>query len=112
MESSNGWAICTTQHDRLLTQKAELESILSQKKLELASPEPVRQYVEDLRQFIESRVLTERRSFIKSFIKEIRIFGKEGRIRCIFPIPPDSREVPHLETGQEKPIAITQAGTI
>ena len=80
------------QHDRLLARKAELEMILSQRKIELASPEVVRKYVEDLRQFIDSSELTERRAFIKSFVKEVRVMGNEGRIRYTFPIPPDNHE--------------------
>jgi site-specific DNA recombinase len=84
------------QHDRLLTRKTELETIMSQKKLELASPETVRQYVENLRQFIDSRELTERRSFIKSFVKEIRIIGNQGCIKYTFPIPPDDRNEEQL----------------
>lgn len=80
------------QHDRLLARKAELEVILSQRKIELASPEVVRQYVDDLHQFIDSSELTERRSFIKSFVKEIKVIGNEGRISYTFPIPPDNHE--------------------
>ena len=80
------------QHDRLLARKAELEVILSQRKIELASPEVVRQYVDDLHHFIESSELTERRSFIKSFVKEIKVMGNEGRISYTFPIPPDNHE--------------------
>jgi site-specific DNA recombinase len=80
------------QHDRLLARKAELEVILSQRKIELASPEVVRRYVEDLRQFIDSSELTERKAFIKSFVKEIKVTGNEGRIRYTFPIPPDNHE--------------------
>ena len=65
---------------------------MSQRKIELASPEVVRKYVEDLRQFIDSSDLTERRVFIKSFVKEIRVTGDEGRIKYTFPIPPDNHE--------------------
>ena len=81
-----------TQHDRLLARKAELEMILSQRKIELAGPEVVREYVEDLRQFLDSSDLPERRAFIKGFIKEVRVTGGEGRIRYTFPIPPDNLE--------------------
>jgi site-specific DNA recombinase len=80
------------QHDRLLAIKAELEAVVSQRKIELASPEVIRRYVEDLRQFIVSSELTERRAFIKSFVKEIRVMENEGRIRYTFPIPPDNHE--------------------
>jgi site-specific DNA recombinase len=81
-----------SQHDRLLARKAELEDLMSQRKIELASPEVVRKYVEDLRQFIDSSDLTERRVFIKSFVKEIKVMGDEGRIKYTFPIPPDNHE--------------------
>jgi len=65
---------------------------MAQRKIELASPEVVRKYVEDLHQFIDSSELTERRAFIKCFVKEIKVSGNEGRIRYTFPIPPDNHE--------------------
>ena len=37
----------TTQHDRLLARKAELDVLISQWKIELASAEVVRKYVND-----------------------------------------------------------------
>ncbi len=80
------------QHDQLLARKAELEILLSQRKIELAGPELTRQYMEDLHQFIDSTDLLERRAFIKSFVKEIRVTGNEGRISCQFLIPPDGHE--------------------
>jgi site-specific DNA recombinase len=84
------------QHDRLLARKTELETILSQRKIELANPEIVKAYVEDLRQLIESSELSERKAFIKSFVKEIKVIGNEGRIRYTFPIPPDNHEEERL----------------
>ena len=80
------------QHDRLLKRKTELETILSQKKIELASPEVVRKYVEDLNQFLDSSELIERRVLIKSFVKEIKVVGNEGHIKYTFPVPPDNHE--------------------
>jgi site-specific DNA recombinase len=78
------------QHDRLLSRKSELELYLSQRRIELASPEIVRKYVEDLLGFIESNDLLERKAFVKSFVRKITILGDEGRIRYTFPIPPDN----------------------
>jgi site-specific DNA recombinase len=80
------------QHDKLLARKAELEGAISQKKIELANPETVKRYVKDLQQFIDSNELMERKSFIKSFVKEIKVTGNEGRIKYTFPIPPDNHE--------------------
>jgi site-specific DNA recombinase len=76
----------------LLSRKSELESLTPQRKVELASPDLVSKYVEDLRQFIDSSELTERKAFIKSFVKEIKVLGDEGRIKYTFPIPPDNHE--------------------
>ena len=81
-----------TQHDRLLARKSELESLTSRPKIELASPEVVRKYVEDLHKFIDSSELTERKAFIKNFVKEIKVTGDEGQIKYTFPIPPDNHE--------------------
>ena len=64
--------------------------------IDLASPKVVRQYVDDLRQFIDNSELTERRAFIKSFVKEIKVMGDEGRIRYTFPVPPDNHEEEEL----------------
>ncbi len=85
------------QHDRLLARKAELDMMLSQRKIELASLEVVREYVDDLRQFLDSSDLPERRAFIKGFIKEVHVTGDEGKIRYTFPIPPDNLEEEKLE---------------
>ena len=80
------------QHDRLLTRKSELDGLMSQRKIELVSPEVVRKYVKDLHQFIDTNDLLERKTFIRSFVKEIKVTGNEGRIKYTFPILPDNQE--------------------
>jgi site-specific DNA recombinase len=80
------------QHDKMLSRKSELELYLSQRRIELASPEIVRKYVDDLLEFFESNDLLERKAFIKSFVRKIIILGDQGRIRYNFPIPPDNLE--------------------
>lgn len=52
--------------------------------------------VEGLRQFINSSDLSQRRAFIKNFVKEIKITGDEGCITYTFPIPPDNHEEEQL----------------
>ena len=84
------------QHDRLLARKVELELLLSQRRIVLASPEVVRQYAGDLRQFLDSSPLLEKKSFIKSFVRGIKITGNEGYITYTFPIPPDSLDEERL----------------
>ncbi len=84
------------QHDRLLARKLELELLTTQRKIELASPEVVRKYVDDLHQFIDRNDLLARKAFIKSFVKEIEVKGDEGVIRYTFPVPPDNHEEEEL----------------
>jgi hypothetical protein len=55
-------------------------------------PELVTAYVGDLNYYIESSELSERRVFIKSFVKEIKVSKNGGLIRYIFPLPPDNHE--------------------
>jgi DNA invertase Pin-like site-specific DNA recombinase len=78
------------QQELLLSQKAQLEAMLSQRKIELASPAIVKNYVEDLRSVLSSSPLVERKSFVKSFIKEIKVTGKEVRLAYTLPLSPDS----------------------
>ena len=84
------------QHERLLARKSEVEILMSQRKIELASPEVIRKYVEDLRQFMDSSDLAEQRAFIKSFVKEINVMGDEARIKYTFPIPPNNLDEERL----------------
>ena len=59
------------------------------RKIELASPETVSTYMEDLRSVLSSRPPGERKSFEKSYIREIRVNGKEVRLACTLPLSPD-----------------------
>jgi hypothetical protein len=79
-----------SQHDKLLARKAELELLTSQRKIELADTRVVREYVDDLYQFLDSSELSERRAFVKSFIKDVTITGHEGLIRYVLPLPSDN----------------------
>lgn len=75
-----------------MARKAKLEVLLGQRRIELASPETVKKYVSDLRQFLDSSNLPARKVFIKSFVKQVKVTGDEGRINYTFPVPPDNME--------------------
>ncbi len=51
--------------------------------------ETVKSYVEDLRNLLEDSPLIERKSFIKSFVKEIRVTGNEAVLTYTIPILPE-----------------------
>ena len=86
-----------TQHDKLLARQAELESLISKRKIELAEPEVVKEYVEELRRFLDGSDLLERRAFIKGFIKEVNVKGNGGLIKYALPLPPDNIKEENLK---------------
>jgi hypothetical protein len=64
----------------------ELEQILSDRKVELADMHTVTHFVEDLRNILNHSSVTEKKSFIKSFIREAEVAGKEVTIRYSLPV--------------------------
>jgi hypothetical protein len=58
----------------------------------LARPEVVNKYVDDLHRFIDNNDLLARKTFIKSFIKEIKVFGEEGLIRYSLAVLPENQD--------------------
>jgi len=70
--------------EKLQAERWELESQLSDRKVELADLETVIDYVEDLRNLLEESPLTERKSFIKSFVKEVRVSGLRSCLPTTF----------------------------
>ena len=54
--------------------------------------ETVTHYVDDLRNLLEESSLTERKSFIRSFVKEVKVTGDEVLLTYTMPLPP--REYP------------------
>ena len=63
-----------------------MEWQLRERRAELADMKMVTDYVEDLRGVIASGSLTERRSFIKSFVKEAVVQGNEVKLEYTFPV--------------------------
>ena len=62
--------------------------LLSDKKVELADMKTVAGYVADLRNLLSESPLAERKSFTKSFIKEVKVIGAEVRLTYTVPMPP------------------------
>ena len=55
----------------------------------MASLEVVTRYVEDLRKLFSQSPLTERKAFVKSFVKEVLVTGKEVVLTYTIPLPPE-----------------------
>ena len=65
------------QQEQLIAIRLELEARLSDTRVELADIETIKSFVGVLKDVLNSTVITERKSFIKSFVKEIRVAGSE-----------------------------------
>ncbi len=57
--------------------------------MQLADMEMVTRYVEDLRGLLSKGSLSEQKAFICSFVKEVRVTGKEVLIIYTMPLPSD-----------------------
>ncbi|MBU2009843.1 MAG: recombinase zinc beta ribbon domain-containing protein [Chloroflexi bacterium] len=68
--------------------KWELEALLADRHLELADEETVRRFVEDLRALLGESPLTERRAFIRSFVREVKVTGDQVMVTYTIPMPP------------------------
>ena len=72
--------------EKLTARKWELEWQLKDRRVEVADLETIARYVEDLRNVLQERSLTEQRSFIRSFVKEVTIKGNEVTLEYTFPM--------------------------
>lgn len=76
------------RQEQLQAKKHELEALLSDRRVEVASLETVTYYVNDLRNLLEESSLTERKSFVRSFVKEVKVTGDEVLLTHTIPLPP------------------------
>ena len=68
----------------------EAETKLSERRIWLNNVETIKAFAKDMRQFLKESQLTERRAFIKSFVKEVLVVPGQARLRYSLPMPLDS----------------------
>ncbi|MEE8412985.1 MAG: recombinase family protein, partial [Dehalococcoidales bacterium] len=78
------------KQELLETRKRELEASLSDRRVELTDMESVTRCVEDLRDLLEESELTERKAFVRSFVKEVNVTGNGVRLTYTMPFPPEN----------------------
>ena len=78
------------QQEQLQNRRYELECHLSDRKVELADLKRVTAYVDDIRKTLDAGTLSERKAFIRSFVKSIKVKGDDAQMSYTMPIPPDS----------------------
>ncbi|MFA5439597.1 recombinase family protein, partial [Dehalococcoides sp.] len=72
--------------EKLQERKVQVTNMLSDRRVELASPEIVKSYVKDMRRLLEESELTGKRSFLRGFIKKIDVIDRQGVIHYLLPI--------------------------
>ena len=78
-----------SRQEQLQLRRIEIENQMPNRRVELADLENVSRYVDDLHNLLKEGSLAERRAFIKSFIKEIRVTGNEAALAYTIPILPE-----------------------
>ena len=74
------------RQEQLQMSRQELEMLLSDRRVELADLETVTQYVADLHNLLNDSTLTEKKSFIKSFVSEVQVTGTEVSLAYNLPV--------------------------
>ena len=77
------------RQEKLQLKKIEIESQLSDRRVELADLENVMPYVDDLYELLRNGSIAERRTFIKSLVKEVRVTGNEAVMSYTIPGLPE-----------------------
>ena len=76
------------RREQLQSIKFGFEQDLSDRKVELAHLGVVKEYVTDLHNLLSNSALAKRKSFIRSFVKEVKVTGEEVLITYTLPMLP------------------------
>jgi site-specific DNA recombinase len=77
------------RQELLQAKRIEIESQMSDRKVELTDLETVSCCIDELHDILKEGTLAERRTFIKSFIKDIRVTGNEAVLTYTMPMLPE-----------------------
>ena len=73
MELSPRIKALSQRKEELLRAKADAEEILRYNNVDMADPQVVQEYADDLRSLLTKSSITEQRSFLKSFVERIEV---------------------------------------
>jgi DNA repair exonuclease SbcCD ATPase subunit len=79
------------QQEQLHMIRIELETQLSDRRVELADIETVTSYVKDIHHVLNESSLTEKKSFVRSFVKEVRVTGDNVLLTYTMPMLPKGK---------------------
>ena len=80
------------RQDKLLQSKAELENQIAEERIESIDSETSAWYVQELAGLLDEGSLAERRAFLKSFIKEVRVTDNKVLMTYTMPVMPDGTD--------------------
>ena len=84
------------RQERLEIAAEEARGLLAERREVLDDVETITAFAQDMRQFLVESEITESRTFLKSFVKEIEVAPSKATIRYTIPMPEDSR-IPGLD---------------
>lgn len=74
------------RQESLRNAKTQLELEISDKRVYLADMQAVTEYIKDIQKLLEESSLAEKRSFIKSFVQEVKVTGQEVLLTYTLPM--------------------------
>ena len=77
----------------MVTNNLKVENQISDRKVELADFETISSYVEDLHDLLKEGSLTEKRAFIRSFVKEIKVTDGQAVLSYSMPLISDKATI-------------------
>ncbi len=93
------------QDNHLQARRVEIEALMSDRRVALLDIRDITEYVTDMQNLLQYGSLTERKSFIKGFVKEIKVTGSEAKISYSIPEVPEK-----VYVGEEKVPRIVHHG--
>jgi len=93
------------RHEKLQARKEELHLLMDEQTTDPPTQEEMTECVADLRKSLERGSLAEKKAFIRSFVKDIRMNGEEGKLTYTVPMPPQG-----LQDETESVLAIVHHG--
>jgi len=94
------------QQDQLQVRRIEIETQMSDRKVELIDMKTMTGYINEMQEILGSSSLMERRAFIRSFVQEIKVTGNEVLLTYSPPIPPETLAL----TGDTVPRIVHHGG--
>ena len=94
------------RQSQLTLAKEKYQEKFSDRKVQLSDLRLVEKYADDLKELLSSKSsLTERRTFIRSFVKDIKVKDNKAELIYTIPLPPSNK------SGETEVLSIVQSGS-